>query len=652
MPNFLDLFKIKTPAYNIFQYPVVENKLDMQIGRNIPVKFVELHAGEEVDVNMTHLTRFMPLVNPIFHKVDIEFIPFFVPFRLLKPFGFDGEQYFNPAVADSERPAMPMITINKLYSGIDGILGSIWDYLRYPTFAYLLRNLINDKSNLYDLSEYNPTTPASAGAASLSYGDLYKSAPTSDEDVDDEDLNGVHINSPSTDGRSGYGFSLNVFRFYPYVNRHYRLAQGLTQEYVDSVLSMDNRLIDYNDWYGFGNFWEDVYNETGLRQDEWAQRYLVYLHDRLFKALSASRTLREVSLLPWLCYTRLIYDWFINTNLTDVEYFPELVSILLSEISNGESFASGLLTAELDNQGHPDLGYFFPFADANSQEDSYVARIAFSLWQRDYFSGALPDSQAGNAVPIPANGNIPDLANARKLQWFKTLNLFGGKRAIDQIFVHRGVKSSDARMDRCEVIGSKKVYNLEISDVLQTSESTINSPQGDFAGHGISYGADHICHYRAEEPGLIMIIGRVRPQNSYVESVPRLIFKSDFYDFEQPEFDNVGMQPIMYDELQCGAVGTTESRVFGWTRKYAEYMTDTDEYHGHFCTSLMNWHLGRAFNNGHPVLNTQFSVIKSDGSDDLNRIFANPGWRFNVISRLRFDIQVSRPLSKVIEFDF
>lgn len=650
MPNFLDLFKIKTPAYNIFQYPVVENKLDMQIGRNIPVKFVELHAGEEVDVNMTHLTRFMPMVNPIFHKVDIEFIPFFVPFRLLKDFGFDGESYFNPAVADSDRPAMPMITINKLYSGIDGILGSIWDYLRYPTFAYLLRNLINDKSKMYDLSEYNSTTPASPGAASLAYGDLYKSVPTSDEDVDDEDLNGVHIDSPSTAGRNGYGFSLNVFRFYPYVNRHYRLAQGLTQEYVDSVLGLDDRLIDYNDWYGFGNFWEDVYNETGLRQDEWAQRYLVYLHHQLFKALSSSRTLREVSLLPWLCYTRLIYDWFVNTNLTDISFWPSAIQTLLEDIHGGDSFASALLDAGLD-ASNDDVVYFLPY-NLDDGNDNYVARIAFSLWQRDYFSGALPASQAGNSVPIPANGHIPDLANARKLQWFKTLNLFGGKRAIDQIFVHRGVKSSDARMDRCEVIGSKKVYNLEISDVLQTSESTINSPQGDFAGHGISYGADHICHYRAEESGLVMIIGRVRPKNSYVESVPRLIYKSDFYDFEQPEFDNVGMQPVMYDELQCGAVGTTGSRVFGWTRKYAEYMTDTDEYHGHFCTSLMNWHLGRAFNNGHPVLNTQFSVIKSDGSDDLNRIFANPGWRFNVISRLRFDIQVSRPLSKVIEFDF
>lgn len=639
MPNFISRLKVRTPSYNIFPIDRVHNKLDMQIGRNYPVKWFELHPGEEIDIKMSQITRFMPMTNPIFHNVNIEFIPFFVPFRLLDEFGFNASDYFNPATPDSDRPAMPMISVNNLYDGVDSIIGGIWDYLRYPTYVHLLRTLQNDKSGFYSLSDYNEDDPSAAGASSQNYYALFASAPTSE--ADDEDLNGIHIYSAS------YGFYTNVFRFYPYVARERLRAIGETEIQVDTTIPLERKLTDYDSFYE-GQFWDMVYRDTGKRQDEFMVQYMVYLHMSLFNAYSNAKTLQDVSLLPWLCYCRLIYDWFVNTNLTDLSSFPSIISNVLSSVNDGDSFATALSDIQLDDVNNSSLCYFFPFSRSSG---GYVARVAYSLWQRDYFTGAMPNSQDGSAVPIPANGTIPDLAGARRLQWFKTLNIFGGKRWIDQIFTHRGVRSSDARMDRCEVIGKKKVWNLQISDVLQTSQSTIDSVQGDFAGHGISYGGDHLCHYRAEEPGLIMVIGRVRPKLSYMSAVPKLIFKSDFYDFEQPEFDNVGMQPILRPELQSGTA-VDSNVVFGWTRRYAEYLTDFDEYHGHFLTDLDNWHMARKFNAGAPQLNTVFSVIKSDGSDDLNRIFANPGYRWNVLSDITWDIQVSRPLSKVIEFDF
>lgn len=626
MPNFLDRLKVKTPSYNIFQYPVVHNKLDMQIGRNIPVKWLELHAGEECDIKISQLTRFMPMTNPIFHQVDLEFIPFFVPFRLLEDFGFPARDYFNPATPDSERPPMPMIDAYRLYDGVDAIVGSIWDYLRYPTFTHLIRILQNQDNSQFSVSAYGSTS------GNMRYSDIVVLFPETGNP------RGFHISS------SSYNFSVDVYSFASWVFRRLLRLRGASESDINTAVPINGN------WNNPSWSWDDYFQITGERVDEAMNLYLSYLTNSIVKSYLYSNrsSLRPLSLLPWLCYTRLIYDWFINTNLTDISSVPDKMKELLFEISDGSTFGGALLNIGWDTPGD-DLSYFFPWSDDDGN-GGYVARIAFSLWQRDYFTGAMPNSQSGDAVPIPANGTIPDLANARKLQWFRTLTQFGGKRFIDQIFAHRGVKSSDARLDRCEVIGEKKVFHLQISDVLQTSQSTIDSVQGDFAGHGISYGSDHLCHYRAEEPGLVMVIGRCRPKNSYVGVVPKLLLKSDFYDFENPEFDNVGMEPVMFDELQMSF--GNQNRIFGWQRKYMDYMTDTDEYHGHFTTSLMNWHLGRSFSNGHPVLNTQFSVIKSDGTDDLNRIFASPGYRWNVLADLAFDIQVSRPLSKVIEFDF
>lgn len=631
MPNFLSRLKVRTPKYNIFPLDTVKNKLNMRIGRNYPVKYYVLHPGEEIDINMRQLTRFMPLQNPIFHKVDLEFIPFFVPFRLLDEFGFKASDYFNPATPDSDRPAMPMISVQKLYSGIDGILGSIWDYLRYPTYSYLLRILQNQKNTFYTVSASD-----SEDEGVYTYASIVSLNPVVGSPV------GFKVTSPS----DKYNFSVDVYGFFAYALRDFWVAGGRTIEEFETYFPKDAHWTSVD----LGSeIWNKIYEATGLRVDQMMQRYLRYLHQSLYNAFVVVWDTPEVSLLPWLCYSRLIYDWFINTNLTDISNVPSLFSNVLGQIFAGESFSVAI--SELsDINTNFDLSYFFPYS-TNDSGTSYVGRVAFTLWQRDYFTGALPNSQSGDAVPIPANGTIPDLTGARKLQWFRTLNIFGGKRWIDQIWTHRGVRSSDARMDRTEVIGEKKVWSLQISDVLQTSQSTIDSSQGDFAGHGISYGGDHLCHYRAEEDGMVFVICRVRPKNSYLEAVPKLIFKSDFYDFEQPEFDNVGMQPIMFNELQTGSAADS-NRVFGWTRRYADYITDFDEYHGDMQTSLVNWHMARLFDNGHPLLNTPFSVVKSSGSDDLNRIFSNPGYGFNVLAELTFDTAVSRPISKVIEFDF
>ena len=116
MALFINKYKVRTPKYNIFPH-ITQNKLSFDIGRNIPVKFVELFPGEEIDLSVSQVTRFMPMTAPVFHDVDLQFIPFFVPYRLLSDFGFDASSFFNDATKDSERPPMPVIDMGEVFNG-------------------------------------------------------------------------------------------------------------------------------------------------------------------------------------------------------------------------------------------------------------------------------------------------------------------------------------------------------------------------------------------------------------------------------------------------------------------------------------------------------------------------------------------------------
>lgn len=605
MPNIFDRALFKTPKFSIFDQSE-SNKLTMPIGQNVPVYYQELYAGDEIDINLAQLTRFMPMLAPVMHRFAVDFIPAFVPFRLLQENGgdwFNAEDFFNPATPDADRPAIPMVSPMQLYDGIHKILGSVWDYLRYPTFSWLLQRLQNDKYLIYyGNSESNK----------VSYQTLV-TWPTGN----DHSPYTVVIESSSPQ------ITASVKSMY-----YYFFTKMLTQGTIPSGATFSSE----------SEFWDLIYVSLGIKYDQAVTEYINYLHLTLVKAFVTASDYpqsetKSLSLLPWLCYRQLMNDWFKNTNIQDVDGDVSDVASLLSDLASSDSILSS--GAYSDN-----ISFFM--------DGDYIGDCDAALWQSDYFTSAFNNPQAADAsVPIPVNGTIPDLRTASRIQKSLEKTLYAGKRLIDNIFVHRGVRSSDARMHRCEILGHK-VFNLRVDDVLQTSASDINSSLADFAGYGAVAGGDHLCHYRAEEGGLVMVICRVRPRVEYLEATPKFLLKSDFYDFENPDFDNVGMQPVLINEIQYQGFGL--SRVFGWQRKYADYMFGLDHCHADFKSNMDYWHAARMIDT-QPALNEEFISMDPE-KDGYNRIFAVPGNERPVAMYIRFDVKVSRPLSRYVHFSF
>lgn len=307
-------------------------------------------------------------------------------------------------------------------------------------------------------------------------------------------------------------------------------------------------------------------------------------------------------------------------------------------------------------------------------------------WQKDYFTSARPWAQKGADVMLPmsinpgqrpqaikedgstATGdliadqgeiyagsnspgnqvrfedvatvtapNITELRRATKLQEWLEKNARAGSRYIEQLLVHFGVMSDDARLHRPEYLGGGR-QAVQISEVANTSD-TSNAPQGNLSGEGTSMGKSGFSK-AFKEHGFIIGITSIMPKPAYMNGLPRMFSKNDIFDFAFPEFANIGEQPILNKELFV--TGTElDNETFGYTPRYAEYKFTNDSVHGDFKSTLKHWHLSREFSNT-PSLNEEF--IKYNFGEDQKKIFPVTDDTHKFYMQIYNDIKAVRPL--------
>ena len=297
------------------------------------------------------------------------------------------------------------------------------------------------------------------------------------------------------------------------------------------------------------------------------------------------------------------------------------------------------------------------------ERNAELTTLRTRAWEHDYFTAALPFAQKGAAVDIPlgaVNGDaniysnvgnttlngsagdpvvigdtntgltdlwaqtdgltvepttINDLRRAYRLQEWLEKNARGGTRYIESILSHFGVKSSDSRLQRPEYITGVK-SPVVISEVLNTSGTVDQLPQGNMAGHGISVSSGKSGRYYAEEHGYIIGIMSVMPKTAYQQGIPRTFLKLDPLDYFWPSFANIGEQEVQVQELYAYTSNNLDT--FGYVPRYSEYKYMPSRVAGDFRTSLDYWHLGRIFDS-EPTLSQEFIECKPE---DTERIFA------------------------------
>lgn len=203
-----------------------------------------------------------------------------------------------------------------------------------------------------------------------------------------------------------------------------------------------------------------------------------------------------------------------------------------------------------------------------------------------------------------AQTTISDFRRAMQLQRFLEKKARGGTRLTEFNYAVYGVKGSDARLQRPEYITGAKAP-VQISEVLNTTGTTGQLPQGNMSGHGIGVVNGQYGKYFCEEHGYIIGIMSILPTASYQQGFPKHFLKyTDATEEFIPEFENIGEQPIANREVYVDNAVNPDA-AFGYTPRYSEYKYANSRVSGQFKTTLNAWTFARIFS-GIPSLNESF----------------------------------------------
>lgn len=197
----------------------------------------------------------------------------------------------------------------------------------------------------------------------------------------------------------------------------------------------------------------------------------------------------------------------------------------------------------------------------------------------------------GDVVLDPNGSLITDLSQATastvnqlrlafQLQKMFEKDARGGTRYTEILLNHFGVQSPDARLQRSEYLGGKKIP-ITMAQVVQTSSTDTTSPQGNTAAFSYTFDKTHICTKSFTEHGLIIVLAMVRTTHTYQQGLAKMWSRKTRTHFYMPIFANIGEQPILNKEIY--AQGTVDDdNVFGYQEAWAEYRYEPNQVTGQF----------------------------------------------------------------------
>lgn len=262
----------------------------------------------------------------------------------------------------------------------------------------------------------------------------------------------------------------------------------------------------------------------------------------------------------------------------------------------------------------------------------YLGNAAFSSIGFGTATAVYPTNLWADLTSATA-ATINNLRAAITVQQLLEIDSMAGKRYQQILQAHYGVFTPDATLQRPEMLGLTRTP-IGMRQVLQTSATDDTSPQGNTAAFSLTNVSNEwICNKSFTEPGFIIVLGAVRPVQSYSQGLDPLLTKLNRYDHYYPVFDNLGNQPVPTSSIYFaqnidysqnnGGVFTNDpadfKRTFGYQEAWTEYRIKNNRVSGLMRPdlvggtqpgSLASWNYSVAFARP-PILNSAF-VEESD----------------------------------------
>lgn len=242
--------------------------------------------------------------------------------------------------------------------------------------------------------------------------------------------------------------------------------------------------------------------------------------------------------------------------------------------------------------------------------------------------------------------SIEQVRRAFAVQKFQYHNMIWGNRYTEWIQSTFGIKPLDASLQRPQYVGGFTTP-MVISEVLQTSETTSDSAQGNMAGHGVGAGTSQVMRFHSYENGCLMCLMSIMPNTDYYQGLRRDFSRETRYDFLQPLLSRLGEQGTKNKEIYAQGSSVTDTdgnvvddKIFGYAPRYQEYRQIPSYVVGEMRDTLEYWQDGRKFSEL-PVLNNEF--IESTPS---TRIFAVEQDTDHIVFQVANHVKALRPLDK------
>ncbi len=539
-----------------------EHKFNCDMGYLIPIEIQTMYSGDKVKLSMNALLRTTPLVVPPMHEIEAYCQAYFVAYRALDENFAD---FISGGKDGQNAYELPKMTPSGLgVSGSDLIAYkntprkySAWDYLGFPMKPFLKSGNIVD-----DASE------GRVNNAIFNFDDAKDNVPVMKypfmaiDNIWNEFYRNQDLEDEIELGSSAYGKCNRV-----HWNRDYFTnSLPFQQRGISPALPL------------YGNLTGQLANAYGN-----------------FSNLDISSN---------------IADW----DITGERYSNPSIHIPAKPVLSSEVSA---LTGNPKVYSHPlslGLGYFSAQLSPGGQGTSTYSDATY---KKDITLPVTGNVEIDNALTA---GTISEFRTAFQIQLWQERNARSGVRYTEFIESHFGIHPTDERLDRPEYIGGCK-FPVLTSEVIQTSESTSNSPQGTLAGRGLGVSSQYIGTYSAKEYGVLVIFFYIKPRSNYSsQGVNRQWQAQSRFDFYSPEFAHLSMQGIKNSELYVDTDGKN-NEIFGYTGIYDELRTNYTTVAGDFrpdvgISPYAKWTLARSFSK-RPTLSKEFIQCVPD-----KRIFA------------------------------
>lgn len=268
--------------------------------------------------------------------------------------------------------------------------------------------------------------------------------------------------------------------------------------------------------------------------------------------------------------------------------------------------------------------------------DSYIRGVLGVTTDPDK-SGIYADLTQATAATINA------LRLAATIQQVYEKDARGGTRYTEIIRNHFGVLSPDARLQRPEYLGGKRIP-VNIQQIVQQSESSENQYLGQTGAMSQTADSDHVFTKSFTEHSIVLIMVAIRQDHTYQQGLERQWSRERRFDYYLPLMANLGEQPILMKEIYATGKDADED-VFGYQERWAEYRYRPSRISGEFRSTyarpLDSWHLGDLYES-EPILSTEFL---QETDQYINRVIAvNSSEQNQFLGDFFFKMTATRPM--------